>query len=97
VLGTTPPPPPQHSVFRMEALAMAIITVHTTLRGMTLTHYLVWHMKGKVMAMTIDCIIQLLTSLPPHSVLPLNSRATTLTTIHIIVLQTILLRFSAHM
>jgi hypothetical protein len=84
VLGTTPP---QHSVFRMGAQAMAMTTIHTTLRGMILIHHLVWHMKGKVMAMTIDRIIQLLTSLPPHSVL---------TTIRIIVSRTILLRLSAH-
>jgi hypothetical protein len=88
-LGTTPP---QHSLFHMEAQAMAMTTVHTTLRGMILTHHLVWRMKGEVMAMTTDCIIQLLTPLPPRSVMPMNNQATTLTTIRIIVSQTILLR-----
>jgi hypothetical protein len=83
--------PPQHSVFCMEAQAMAMTTVHTTLRGMILIHHLVWRMKGEVMAMTMDRIIQLLTSLPPHSVLP-----TTLTTFRIIVSRMILLRLSAH-
>jgi hypothetical protein len=72
-------------------------TVHTTLRGMILTHHLVWRLKDKVMAMTTDCIIQLLTSLPPLSVMPMNSQATTLTTIRIIVSRTILLRLSAYM
>jgi hypothetical protein len=76
---------------------MATTTIHTTLWGMTLTHHLVWRMKGKVMAMTTDRIIQLLISLPPHLVLPLNNQATILTTICIIVLQTILLWFSVHM
>jgi hypothetical protein len=93
-LGTTPP---QHSLFHMEAQAMAMTTVHTTLRGMILTHHLVWRMKGEVMAMTTDCIIQLLTPLPPRSVMPMNSQAATLTTIRIIVSQTILLRLSAYM
>jgi hypothetical protein len=51
-LGTTPPSL-QHSMFCMEAQAMATTTVHTTLRGMTLTHHLVWRMKGEVMAMTV--------------------------------------------
>jgi hypothetical protein len=74
--------PPQHLVFHTEAQAMAITTVHTTLRGMILTHHLVWRMKGEVMAMTTDRIIQLLTSLPPRSVMPINSQATTLTAIH---------------
>jgi hypothetical protein len=83
----TTSPPPQHSVFRIEAQAMAMTTAHTTLRGMILTHHLVWHMKGEVMAMTTDHIKQLLTSLPPHSVL---------TTIRIIVSRTILLRLSTH-
>jgi hypothetical protein len=76
---------------------MAMTTIHTTLRGMILTHHLVWRMKDEVMAMTTDRILQLLTSLPPRSVMPMNSQATTLTTIHIIVSQTILLRLSAHM
>jgi hypothetical protein len=83
--------PPQHSMFHTEAQAMAMTTVHTTLWGMILTHHLVWRMKGKVMAMTMDRIIQLLTSLPPRSIMPMNSQATTLTTIRIIVSQTILL------
>ena len=64
---------------------------------MIFTHHLVWRMKGEVMAMTTDCIIQLLTSLPPRSVMPMNSQATTLTTIRIIVSQTILLRLFVHM
>jgi hypothetical protein len=89
--------PPQHLVFHMEAQAMAMTTVHTTLRGMILIHHLVWRMKGEVMAMTTDRIIQLLTSLPPHSILPMNSQDTTLTTIHIIVSRMILLQLSAHM
>jgi hypothetical protein len=93
-LGTTPP---QHSVFHMEAQAMAMTTVHTTLRGMIFIHHLVWRMKDKVMAMTTDRIIQLLTSLPPRSVMPMNSQPTTLTTIRIIVSQTIFFRLSAHM
>jgi hypothetical protein len=93
VLGTTPP---QHSVFRMEAQAMAMTTIHTTLWGMILIHHLVWHMKGKVTTMTTDRIIQLLTSLPPHSVIPMSSQATTLTTIRIIVSRTILLQLSAY-
>jgi hypothetical protein len=42
-------------------------------------------------------LIQLLTSLPLHSVLPMNIQPTTLTTIRIIVSQTILLWLSAHM
>jgi hypothetical protein len=80
-----------------EAQAMAMTTIHTTLRGMILIHHLVWHMKGEVMAMTTDRIIQLLTSHPPRSVMPMNSQPTTLTTIRIIVSRTILLRLSAHM
>ena len=94
VLGTDPP---QHSVAHMEAQAMAMTTVHTTVWGMILAHHLVWHMKGKVMAMTMDRIIELLTSLPPLSVLPMNSQSTTWTTICIIESRTIFLRLFVHM
>ena len=64
---------------------------------MILIHHLIWRMKGEVMAMTMDRIIQLLTFLPPHSVLPMNSHSTILTTIRIIVSQTILLWLSDYM
>jgi hypothetical protein len=95
LLGTTPP---QHSVFHTEAQAMAMTIVHTTLRGMILTHHhLVWRIKGEVMAMTTDRIIQLLTPHPPCSVMPMNSQPTTLTTIRIIVSRTILLRLPTYM
>src|SRR5450759_4788692 len=92
--------PPQHSVTHMEAQPMAMTTVHTTLHGMNrmiLAHHLVWRMKGEVMAMTMDRIIELLTSLPQHLVLRTNSRPTTMHTICIMVSRTILLRLFPHM
>jgi hypothetical protein len=59
--------------------------------------HLIWRVKGQVMAMTTNRIIQLPTSFPPHLVLPLNSQATTMTTICTVVLRMFLLRLSAYM
>ena len=74
---------------------MAMSTLHTTLRGTIHTHHLVRRTKGEVMAMTMGRTIELPTPLPPHSVLPMNSRPTTLTTIRIIASQAILLQLLA--
>jgi hypothetical protein len=76
---------------------MAMNTIQTTLRGMILTDHLMWRTKGEeAMAMTMDRSIELLTSLPPHSVLPMNSQPITTTTSRIIGSRTILLRLLAH-
>ena len=89
--------PLQHLVAHMEAQAMAMTTVHTTLRGMILIHHLVRRMKGEVTSMTTDHIIELLISFPPHSALPINNQPTTLTITHIIISRTILLWLFTHM